>query len=182
MASRQRIALYLRTNTWLSSSYPDATTKIYRLSFKSWTHCHPVCISTSWESLQLVHTYLKQCMSITEMISKEDECDSISIYVFVSSIYTWAHFQVWTTEIIINIYWHLCGLKCFLDILEEYHLGVPDSPLVQRPRVMMNQLYSTQTWKLCLPVAEVNSNSHGGKLHNVWPQIGIPAGPLHTLK
>ena len=55
IASRKRISLSPHTHTCLSSSYRDATTKIYQLSFQSCTRCGPVGISTSWKMCQFVH-------------------------------------------------------------------------------------------------------------------------------
>ena len=58
------------TYTYLCSLYLDATTKIYQFPFKTWTDCHPTCISSPWESLQLAYKYLEKYVNVGQMISK----------------------------------------------------------------------------------------------------------------
>ena len=54
-----------------------------------------------WESLQVVYKYPRKCVIIREMICKYDEHDSSSIYLSIP-YFTWAHFQIWASAIIIN--------------------------------------------------------------------------------
>lgn len=56
-------------------------------------------------------------MIIREMISKHDECDSSSIYLPIP-YFTWAHFQIWASAIIINI----CSTSTWLSGLSK-HVG-----------------------------------------------------------
>ena len=110
------------THTYLCSTYPDTTPKIYWIPFKSWTHSCATCISSPWESVQLVYKYLKKCVSIREMIGKQDKCSSISIYL--SSLYfTHGHiFRSGQLRSKSTYDWHLGGFEGLPDILEEYHM------------------------------------------------------------
>lgn len=101
-------------------------TNISQLSFKSCTHCHPVESPLLQKIFSWSLWYLRQYMSIREMISK-DECHCKHLCFSSFTFYTWAPFQIWTTDIF-NLFWHLCGFQHLSDILSEYHL----SPIASR--------------------------------------------------
>lgn len=89
--SRWRLPFHPHTHTCLCSTYPDTTTKIYWIPSKLWIHFCVTCISSPWESL--VYRYLKKCVSIREMIGKQDKCNSLSFIFLFSTLHMGTFFR-----------------------------------------------------------------------------------------
>ena len=172
----------LHTLTYLSLSYPDATTKIFGFPFKIWTYSFQTLVSFPWEALRLVYRYLKKCVIVRETISKQDECDSISIYLSILYFTHGTHIQIWTTAIIIN--------KCLTPMWlpgPSKHLGGMSPEALTHPWSKGHHSWWTRCTALypgmlCLPIVEVNRTSIGRALHTAWPQGGEPAWltPSHS--
>ena len=119
IASRNRISLSPHTHTCISSSYPDATRKIYQLSLN---HAHAV-IQVAFH-LPESHVSLSTS-SWNNVWERRNAHQSIGIWLskhlhFYHLLSAWTPFQVWTTEIpslhiVISLQprvppWHLGGI------------------------------------------------------------------------